>query len=175
VCRLYVEDEDAIPPRPRFMLRPLRISDVLSVREQQARKLWWYAERHLGEDAAWLWLPSPEEGLVRRITVGAEKRGGISDRDVRILELLTPHLAQMYRRAARRRASPVRSSGLTARELEIMSLVGAGRTNQEIARVLWLSPRTVSKHLENVFEKLGVTNRTAATARVFGPPELAPS
>jgi DNA-binding CsgD family transcriptional regulator len=173
VCRLFVAEEEPIPPQPRFMLRPLRFSDVLTVREQQSRKLWWYIERHLGEDAVWLWLPAPEEGIVRRISFSSQKRGGISDRDVRILELLTPHLVQLYRRAAARRAAPAASSGLTPRELEVMSLVGAGKTNQEIARILWLSPRTVSKHLENVFEKLGVTNRTAASARLFGLAELA--
>jgi DNA-binding CsgD family transcriptional regulator len=173
VCRLFVAEEEAIPPQPRFMLRPFRLSDVLSVREQRARKLWWYIERHRGEDGVCVWLPAPEEGILRRISFGTEKRGGISDRNVRILELLTPHLVQLYRRAAARRAAPNVSSGLTPRELEVMSLVGAGKTNQEIARILWLSPRTVSKHLENVFEKLGVTNRTAASARLFGPAELA--
>jgi DNA-binding CsgD family transcriptional regulator len=172
VCRLFVEEEEAIPPQTRFMLRPLRLSDVLTVQEQRKRKLWWYIERHLGEDGVWVWLPAPEEGVLRRIAFGGKKRGGISDRNVRILELLMPHLVQLYRRAAARRAAPVESSGLTPRELEVMSLVDAGKTNEEIARILWLSPRTVSKHLENVFEKLGVTNRTAAAARVFRAPEL---
>ena len=59
-------------------------------------------------------------------------------------------------------------TGLTPREYEIMSHVGSGKTNKEIARILWLSPNTVRTHLENVFEKLGVSNRTAAAARVFG-------
>ena len=49
-----------------------------------------------------------------------------------------------------------------------MSHVGSGKTNKEIARLLWVSPNTVRKHLENVFEKLGVSNRTAAASRVFG-------
>jgi DNA-binding CsgD family transcriptional regulator len=152
------------------MLRPTRVSDVLTFREQRARALWHHVERHFGEDAVWLWLPAPDEGVLRRISFGAEKRGGISDRDVRVLELLTPHLVQLYRRAAARRKPSAESNGLTSREFEVMSLVAAGKTNQEIAQILWLSPNTVRKHLENVFEKLGVTNRTAAAARVFGSP-----
>ena len=88
------------------------------------------------------------------------------DRQVRILELLTPHLAQLFRRAAARRSAPVAATGLTPRELEIVRLVAGGMTNREIARELWVSPNTVSKHLENAFEKLGVSNRTAAAARV---------
>jgi len=169
-CQLFVARDEAIPPQPRFMRRPTRASDVFTYREQRARELWWYVERHFGDDAVWLWLPAPDEGVIRRITCGSEKRGGISDRDVRILELLTPHLVQLYRRAAARRAAASHADGLTPREYEIMSLVGSGNTNQEIARILWVSPNTVRKHLENVFEKLGVSNRTAAAARVFGAP-----
>ena len=168
-CRLFVRDDEAIPPLPRFMLRPLRHSDVLTSREQRARKLWWYVERHFYGDAAWLWLPAPEEGVLRRISLGSERRGGISDREVRKLELLTPYLVQLYRRAFARRVRPS-TDGLTAREHEILALVREGMTNKEIARVLWVSPKTVGKHLENVFEKLGVANRTAAAARLFNAP-----
>ena len=53
-----------------------------------------------------------------------------------------------------------------------MSLVGEGMTNGQIAQTLWVSPHTVRKHLENAFEKLGVSNRTAAAARVFGAPRV---
>jgi DNA-binding CsgD family transcriptional regulator len=49
-----------------------------------------------------------------------------------------------------------------------MSLVREGKTNEEIARILWVAPHTVRKHLENAFEKLEATNRTAAVARAFG-------
>jgi DNA-binding CsgD family transcriptional regulator len=171
VCRLYVAKDEAIPPQPRFMLRPTRVSDALSYREQRARELWWYIERHVGEDAVWLWLPAPDEGVLRRISFSAERRGGVSERDVRILELLTPHLVRLYGRAAARRTARIDVWGLTSREYEVMSLVAAGKMNQEIAQLLWLSPNTVRKHLENVFEKLGVTNRTAAVARVFGTPD----
>jgi DNA-binding CsgD family transcriptional regulator len=169
-CRLFVARDEAIPPQPRFMCTPTRISDVLTYRQQRATELWWYVGRHFGDDAVWLWLPAPDEGVLRRISFGSEKRGEISDRDVRILELLTPHLVQLYRRAGARRAATSHADGLTPREYEIMSFVGSGKTNQEIARILWLSPHTVRKHLENVFEKLGVSNRTAASARIFGAP-----
>jgi DNA-binding CsgD family transcriptional regulator len=54
---------------------------------------------------------------------------------------------------------------LTAREREVLAWVASGKTNPEIARLLWLAPRTVSKHLENVYAKLGVKTRTAAAAR----------
>ena len=171
-CRTYVRTDEAIPPQPRFMLRPLRISDVLSWREQRARGLWWHIERHVGNDSLWVWLPSEDEGVLRRLSFGSERRGGVRDRDVRVLEILTPHLVQLYRRAAARRGTQMSASALTPREYEIVSLVGSGMTNREIAQMLWLSPNTVRKHLENVFEKLEVNNRTAAAARVFGAPRV---
>jgi DNA-binding NarL/FixJ family response regulator len=51
---------------------------------------------------------------------------------------------------------------LTLREREVLSLVTAGKTNAEIAMLLTISSRTVQKHLEHVFQKLGVETRTAA-------------
>jgi len=53
---------------------------------------------------------------------------------------------------------------LTAREAEVLLWISRGKPNRDIAEILGLSPRTVSKHLEQIFEKLGVENRTAATA-----------
>ena len=53
---------------------------------------------------------------------------------------------------------------LTAREREILELVGEGLTNAEIAERLWISVGTVRKHLDNVYAKLGVHTRTAAAA-----------
>jgi DNA-binding CsgD family transcriptional regulator len=56
---------------------------------------------------------------------------------------------------------------LTAREREVLALVASGKTNSEIATVLAISARTVQKHLEHVFEKLGVETRTAAALRAM--------
>ena len=55
--------------------------------------------------------------------------------------------------------------GLTSREHEVLTWVASGKTNTEIARVLWLAPSTVGKHLEHIYRKLGVKTRTAAVAR----------
>ena len=57
---------------------------------------------------------------------------------------------------------------LTDREREILELVAAGKTNAEIAEAIWIAPGTVRKHLENVYEKLGVHSRTAAVATLNG-------
>lgn len=56
---------------------------------------------------------------------------------------------------------------LSARELEVLAHVARGKTNREIAAALTISQHTVSRHLENIFTKLGVTGRAAATARAY--------
>lgn len=57
-----------------------------------------------------------------------------------------------------------RPAGLTAREVEILRHVATGKTNREIATALVLSDRTVARHLSNIFDKIGVSSRSAATA-----------
>ncbi|MBC6903892.1 DNA-binding response regulator [Saccharophagus sp. K07] len=52
--------------------------------------------------------------------------------------------------------------GVTQREAEVLLWVARGKTNREIAQILELSPRTVNKHLEQLFKKIGVENRTSA-------------
>jgi DNA-binding NarL/FixJ family response regulator len=54
--------------------------------------------------------------------------------------------------------------GLTSREGEVLSWLSKGKTNRDIAQILGLSPRTIDKHLEQIYSKLGVENRTAAAA-----------
>jgi DNA-binding CsgD family transcriptional regulator len=57
---------------------------------------------------------------------------------------------------------------LTPRESQILAWVARGKTNREVAELLWIAPTTVRKHLENVYAKLGVTTRTAAVTRFLG-------
>jgi DNA-binding response OmpR family regulator/DNA-binding CsgD family transcriptional regulator len=57
--------------------------------------------------------------------------------------------------------------GLTAREAEILMWVSRGKTNRDIGMILDSSPRTVNKHLEHIFEKLGVTTRSAAVSKAL--------
>lgn len=59
-------------------------------------------------------------------------------------------------------ASTLRAAGLTAREAEVLGLVALGDTNPQIAAKLTLSPRTVQKHLEHIYAKLGARSRTQA-------------
>jgi DNA-binding NarL/FixJ family response regulator len=66
-------------------------------------------------------------------------------------------------------AKPAREppAGLTSREREVLALVASGRTNRRIAAELFISEHTVARHLSNIFNKIGVTTRTAASAFAF--------
>jgi DNA-binding CsgD family transcriptional regulator len=72
---------------------------------------------------------------------------------------------QVERRLGRRAASELVHAGLSRRELEVLRLVSVGRTNREIAKVLFVSPRTIEMHVRNVLMKLGCRSRTEATHR----------
>ena len=66
--------------------------------------------------------------------------------------------------AERRAALP---NGLTEREAQVLALVATGSTNREIAEALFLSPKTVARHVSNIFAKAGVTTRTGAARFAF--------
>lgn len=85
-------------------------------------------------------------------------------RDLAMLRMVVP----VFARLVRERPTPTLPATLTVQELRVLSHVAAGRSNQEIAERLFVSPSTVRKHLENAYRKLGVTGRVAAVARLQG-------
>ncbi|HZA71896.1 MAG TPA: LuxR C-terminal-related transcriptional regulator [Propionibacteriaceae bacterium] len=68
---------------------------------------------------------------------------------------------------ARRLIRPDAPRGLTTREVEVLRLVASGKSNTDIAKALFLSEKTVSRHLSNIFGKIDVSSRTAAAAFAF--------
>lgn len=111
------------------------------------------------------------------------------ERDRERLDLLRLHLAFLYRHARKLAAAPAATAppaawpetpapeigggGLTLRESQVMHWVGCGKTDAEVAALLSISPRTVQKHLEHVYVKLGVETRTAAAMRTHAGPSRA--
>jgi DNA-binding CsgD family transcriptional regulator len=75
-----------------------------------------------------------------------------------------PDLARL---ALGKRATPAHRYGLTPREFQILGLVAAGKTNKAIAAELFLSERTIDRHLSNILSKLNVPSRAAATAYAY--------
>jgi len=75
-------------------------------------------------------------------------------------------LEKVFSRALEPDTSPeITQDVLTAREVEVLGLVAEGLNDQEVAQRLYLSPRTVGRHLTSVYRKLGVGSRTAAAER----------
>jgi DNA-binding NarL/FixJ family response regulator len=77
----------------------------------------------------------------------------------------TPDLAHLA--TLDRRDGASRGHGLTARELQVLRLVAAGKTNHAIATDLVLAEKTVDRHVSNIYTKLGVSSRAAATAYAY--------
>jgi DNA-binding CsgD family transcriptional regulator len=87
-----------------------------------------------------------------------------TERDWALLTLLRPYLNATHLEVLQRRHGV---PDLTPRQWELLRLVDAGYGNRQIARELNVTENTVRKHLENIFERLAVTSRTAAVARAF--------
>ncbi len=111
----------------------------------------------------------------RTMWMAITRRTDLTDEEMAVLDVLidgpvVPALTFRFAwdRAVRRIEGLARSSGrprLSARESETLGLVALGWTNARIARHLRISERTVRKHLENVYDKLGTANRAAAVIR----------
>jgi DNA-binding CsgD family transcriptional regulator len=120
------------------------------------------------DDALRVWLPAPA-GRARSIYL--ERSGAnYTDREVAMLAALRPFLIRTRRAASDRRRAAAAPTVLTPREVEVLDWIAIGKTNREIAGLLFISPFTVRQHVENIFEKLGVTTRAAAVAAHRGLP-----
>jgi DNA-binding CsgD family transcriptional regulator len=124
----------------------------------------------------WLELRAPYDVARARVLVGQACRL-LGDEDTAALELDVARETFAQVGAAGDLAAadallegdgePLQRHGLTVRELEVLRLVAAGRSNREIASALVISERTVARHLQNIFAKLRVSSRTAACAFAF--------
>jgi DNA-binding CsgD family transcriptional regulator len=125
--------------------------------------------------AAWQGIEAPYEAARVRVLIGLACRA-LGDGDTAQMELDTAHWVFQQLGAApdvarveglSRSGAVGAPGGLTAREVEVLRLVAEGRTNREIAKALTLSDHTVRRHLQNIFNKIGVSSRAAATAFAF--------
>jgi DNA-binding NarL/FixJ family response regulator len=123
--------------------------------------------------SAWrLWseLSMPYEAAIARLVVAeACRAAGDDDSARRELHMARQSFAALGAKLALARTDAVLGAapapgGLTAREVDVLRLVAAGNTNRGIAAQLGLSEKTVGRHLENIFTKLGTGSRAAATA-----------
>lgn len=124
--------------------------------------------------SCWVRLHAPFEVARIRVLIARALRA-LGDDDTAAIELEAATRAFEEIGAAAELERLVRSSaadrdpvgGLTVREIEVIRLVAAGHTNREIAERLAISDKTVARHLHNVFTKLDLPNRSAATAYAY--------
>lgn len=135
--------------------------------------------RHRPMWAEW----SPPRGVTHALTLGFPAAAGhdvnilffrvagspFTDRDMDLLRLLRPHLAEILAASDRQRLGL-----LTPREWQVLELAAQGHSNADIATALGMSVATVRKHMEHIFDRVGVRNRSAAVARLLPsrPPAL---
>jgi ATP/maltotriose-dependent transcriptional regulator MalT len=123
----------------------------------------------------WRELEAPYEAARARVLVGLGCRA-LGDEETATLELdaarsvfaqlgAAPDLARLE--ALAHQEAAWKAHGLTARELQVLRLVAAGKTNHAIATDLVLAEKTVDRHVSNIYTKLGVSSRAAATAYAY--------
>ena len=105
-----------------------------------------------------------EPGRIRWLSAVRNPAEPFTEREQLIAGVLRPHLHDIWWQSRR---APDRVPRLTPREWEILHLVGEGLSNAEVAQRLFLSPATVRKHLEHVFDKVGVRSRSVAAATMM--------
>ncbi len=124
---------------------------------------------------AWQEVEAPYEAARVRALIGLACRQ-LGDEDTAAMELeaarralrqlgAQPELARVERLSGV--AAPKGQGGLTAREVEVLRLVAEGKTNRAIADQLVISEKTVARHVSNIFTKLGLSSRSAATAYAY--------
>jgi DNA-binding CsgD family transcriptional regulator len=123
----------------------------------------------------WQELGAVHHAAQARLQIGVACRL-LGDEDSALLELnaarqafvqlgAEPDLARMEE--LERKRTRDRVGGLTGREVELLNLLATGKTNREIAEHLVISEKTVARHVSNIFNKIGVSSRAAATAYAY--------
>ncbi len=157
-----------------------RISDLLPAAEFRRSALFNDYYRPIGIDHAMAVPIHVDRTCLVSFVINRAKRD-FGERDRACMETIRPHLGSLYRlsremdgaRAAwgvpGAAHNPPGGEALTGREREVLQWLSSGKTDRDIAQILAISPRTVHKHLQRIYEKLGVETRTAAVMRALNP------
>jgi DNA-binding CsgD family transcriptional regulator len=160
-------------PHREWLGRTFAISDFISDRQFRSGGLYAEVCQPLGVRAV-LKVFLPTGAATGASLVFDTSRGRFTETDRGTLERIVPHLAQLRRNALARRTYPAlidstataraRLLRLSPRERVVLARAAAGETNTVIAQALFVSPGTIRKHLEHIYDKLEVRTRTQAAA-----------
>ncbi|MGZ5265764.1 MAG: helix-turn-helix transcriptional regulator [Caldimonas sp.] len=146
-----------------------RISDSIPFSRFREGALYSDYYRRIGIDHAVALPIRVDDELLVSFVLNRTRRD-FSDRERDLLDRVGPVLSRLYAALAEPvgREDPVRPlDALTPREREVIAWLARGKTDRDIAAILGCSHRTVQKHLQRSYEKLGVETRTAAVMRAF--------
>ena len=163
-----------------FVVTALKIHDMLTRSQFHCLGIYNEFYRKLKiEHQMVVLLSCSSRSLNKNIAVNRD-RSDFTEEERLTLNLLAPHITQAMKNAEahakarqafaalERSGQSRKSSGLTYREEDVLYWVAQGKTNAEAAQILNIAPGTVKIHLERVYEKLGVENRTAASMLAMG-------
>jgi DNA-binding CsgD family transcriptional regulator len=162
--RFYWSSPCSYPDRTGDLERVNLRSDFGTPRQLRSNPGWCEYGRDLGMPHCMFACVGGPPGKTLRVSMSRGPGRDFDERDRTLLWLLRPHLYTLYR--DRHPIGPTQAQ-LTHRQHELLGLVAAGHTNAQIGRQLGVSEATVRKHLENIFDRLQVTSRTAAVAHAF--------
>lgn len=171
-ARLTQSARNALDVSGRFLLAVNKQGEIMWATPQAQRLL---SETFATGDEDTLVLPPPMLSWLAQLqaseagSTAAAPIGFPNDATLRLHFVGKVGTNELLLRLARETAATgsaevSKTLGLTSREGEVLSWLSKGKTNRDIAQILGLSPRTVDKHLEQIYAKLGVENRTAAAA-----------
>jgi DNA-binding CsgD family transcriptional regulator len=159
----WADDVCSRPQRTGDYETVWKVSDYLSARQLERSPVGeWFRLIGVRSEIA---VPFPAIGVEdRRLLLFRGTGRDFTERERLLLRMLRPHFIEVHRDLGRRRAG---IPDLTSRQLQLLRLVAEGHSNTQIARRLFVAEGTVRKHLENIYDRLGVSSRTAAVATAF--------
>jgi len=138
------------PDRSGDLSSVIKVTDFCSLREYRQTPMYTEHFRPIGwEHEMFMCLPDGPGRTLRLIFFRGIGEPDFTERDRALIILLRPHLHAAHLEVVRRRRGIPK---LTTRQWELLRLVRAGYSNTQTARRLYISPHTVRKHLENIFE-----------------------
>jgi ATP/maltotriose-dependent transcriptional regulator MalT len=130
------------------------------------RSILWKIQMSYGSLLLKLGRKSDADDLFRSAQSGASEIARTID-DPHVRKQFLDRVEERIAPAATPEERPANSAGLSPREIEVLRLVAKGLSDAQVGEQLFISPRTVARHLQSIYNKLGVNSRTAATAFAY--------
>ena len=119
------------------------------------------SQKYVGQDGLSILVKSDIGSTILSLVMA---EGSIKPNHLKLLEYIAPHVHEVFNRTGENQRNRLRMPNLTKRELEVINWAKEGKNNTDISTQLAISTRTVKFHFSNIFDKLGVRNRSQVIA-----------